>query len=286
MPQLWAGRMRRDAFDALKYGCTGLMGIHWRTRILGPNVSALAKAAWDQKGWSEAAPASPEGAGRYLPVADFYADWARSGVRPGGGRADRRDLHSAGWPHAAAGRLGDRSRQHPARRTPLGRSAKGIRLCRRVGGLAAADRRAGQSRTLRLLVEQLPLPSLDCRGALRLGPIQRGPGQGQGRKGSAGAEEARTGTGLAGKERTGGDLRRNAPPPAGHRHQPRRDGQRVQLAAADAAGALDRARPGVGQTAGRGLAGRRHAVESSTRANRGCSCPRSARASWPARRSG
>ena len=48
-PQLWAGRMRRDAVDALKYGCTGLMGIHWRTRILAPNVSALAQAAWSQE---------------------------------------------------------------------------------------------------------------------------------------------------------------------------------------------------------------------------------------------
>ena len=53
-PQLWAGRMRRDAADALAYGCTGLMGIHWRTRILGPNVSALAMAAWDQSGWNPA----------------------------------------------------------------------------------------------------------------------------------------------------------------------------------------------------------------------------------------
>jgi hypothetical protein len=52
IPQLWAGRMRRDAADALAYGCTGLMGIHWRTRILGPNVSALAHAAWDQQGWN------------------------------------------------------------------------------------------------------------------------------------------------------------------------------------------------------------------------------------------
>jgi hypothetical protein len=52
IPQLWVGRMRRDAADALAYGCTGLLGIHWRTRILGPNVSALAKAAWDQKGWN------------------------------------------------------------------------------------------------------------------------------------------------------------------------------------------------------------------------------------------
>jgi hypothetical protein len=51
-PQLWAGRMRKDAMDALAYGCDGLLGIHWRTRVLGPNISALAKAAWDQKSWS------------------------------------------------------------------------------------------------------------------------------------------------------------------------------------------------------------------------------------------
>ncbi len=55
-PQLWAGRMRRDAADALRYGCTGLMGIHWRTRILGPNVLALARAAWDQSEWSKTQP--------------------------------------------------------------------------------------------------------------------------------------------------------------------------------------------------------------------------------------
>jgi hypothetical protein len=47
-PQLWAGRMRRDAADALRYGCDGLLGIHWRTRILSANVLALARAAWDQ----------------------------------------------------------------------------------------------------------------------------------------------------------------------------------------------------------------------------------------------
>jgi hypothetical protein len=47
-PQLWAGRMRRDAADALRYGCDGLLGIHWRTRVLSPNVRALARAAWDQ----------------------------------------------------------------------------------------------------------------------------------------------------------------------------------------------------------------------------------------------
>ncbi len=51
-PQLWAGRMRKDAQDALAYGCDGLLGIHWRTRALGPNVSALARAAWDQRSWA------------------------------------------------------------------------------------------------------------------------------------------------------------------------------------------------------------------------------------------
>jgi hypothetical protein len=50
-PQFWVGRMRRDAADALRYGCDGLMGIHWRTRVLAPNVAALAQAAWDQQPW-------------------------------------------------------------------------------------------------------------------------------------------------------------------------------------------------------------------------------------------
>ncbi len=54
-PQLWVGRMRKDAVDARKYGCDGLMGLHWRTRILGPNISALAQAAWEQGDWSRPA---------------------------------------------------------------------------------------------------------------------------------------------------------------------------------------------------------------------------------------
>ena len=57
-PQLWVGRMRKDASDALRYGCTGLMGIHWRTRLLGPNADALAKAAWDMEPWQEENPPS------------------------------------------------------------------------------------------------------------------------------------------------------------------------------------------------------------------------------------
>ena len=85
--QLWAGRMRKDAADALSYGCTGLLGIHWRTRILAPNVSALAAAAWDQSTFNPAInqqlpspPKPPEGpiGGQYAaynnPIADTEDD--------------------------------------------------------------------------------------------------------------------------------------------------------------------------------------------------------------------
>ena len=94
--QLWAGRMRADAADALAYGCNGLIGIHWRTKTLQTNVSALAQAGWSIA-TQDAKPVNgpetpvtrhpslvtPEEADsnfmrviRDLPVDDFYADWA------------------------------------------------------------------------------------------------------------------------------------------------------------------------------------------------------------------
>jgi Glycosyl hydrolase family 67 N-terminus len=72
-PQLWVGRMFRDASDARRYGCDGLMGIHWRTRLVGPAVSALAQAAWERNG-----PSYSDGdAERSDSVERFYLDWAR-----------------------------------------------------------------------------------------------------------------------------------------------------------------------------------------------------------------
>jgi len=71
--------MRRDAADALRYGCDGLMGIHWRTRVLSPNVAALAQAAWDQGAWAGYTanqPAAPPPKEVFPPTGDFYSDWA------------------------------------------------------------------------------------------------------------------------------------------------------------------------------------------------------------------
>lgn len=74
-PQLWAGRMRKDAMDAHNFGCNGLFGIHWRTQIISPNVSALAEAAWDQDNWKTLRLSDTV---RDIPVVDFYEDWTKS----------------------------------------------------------------------------------------------------------------------------------------------------------------------------------------------------------------
>lgn len=82
--QLWAGRMRKDAFDSWQYGCTGLLGIHWRTRSIGPGISSLAKAAWDCDQYT--AGTGYDMSLRDLPVEDFYTDWVFSefGIRDQG----------------------------------------------------------------------------------------------------------------------------------------------------------------------------------------------------------
>jgi len=76
-PQLWVGRMRQDAADALANGCSGLLGIHWRTRVLGPNISALARAGWDQTPWASPAPPASGAEG---PVKGIYVSFPDSPI--------------------------------------------------------------------------------------------------------------------------------------------------------------------------------------------------------------
>jgi hypothetical protein len=90
-PQPWVGRMRYDAADALNRGCTGLIGIHWRTQEIAPNVAALAAAAWEQP-WKaclqDLPPDSPDGKvhdiarARTAPVEDFYLDHSNAHFGP------------------------------------------------------------------------------------------------------------------------------------------------------------------------------------------------------------
>jgi hypothetical protein len=80
--QPWVGRMRYDAADALRRGCTGLMGIHWRTKILSQNIAALAQAGWDQS-WASSQrlldnPTPEADLRRAMPADDFYRDFARA----------------------------------------------------------------------------------------------------------------------------------------------------------------------------------------------------------------
>jgi hypothetical protein len=70
--QLWAGRVLRDAEDAGRHGCDGFIGIHWRTRALGPQAAALARAGWIRR---EAGVDDTHAAGS---LADLYEDWAAS----------------------------------------------------------------------------------------------------------------------------------------------------------------------------------------------------------------
>jgi hypothetical protein len=72
IPQLWAGRVRKDALDAYRYGCDGLMGIHWRTMALSPAFKALSDAGWNASAYG--LPATDDD--RDYPVDDLYRDWA------------------------------------------------------------------------------------------------------------------------------------------------------------------------------------------------------------------
>ena len=83
-PQLWVGRLRRDASDAHASGCTGLMGIHWRTKILSPNFATLAAAGWSQEWDNKLDMRHPSSTGpRDLPCTDFYVEWCQSEFGPG-----------------------------------------------------------------------------------------------------------------------------------------------------------------------------------------------------------
>ena len=89
----WVGRIRFDAADAKRLGCTGFMGLHWHTKFLMNNIATVARASWDQSYVPAAFGASPypvPGDGkrtvpiarapytRTMPVDDYYADFTHA----------------------------------------------------------------------------------------------------------------------------------------------------------------------------------------------------------------
>ena len=46
-PQFWVERILDHAARGARYGCNGLLAVHWRTSELVPEFAALQAAAWD-----------------------------------------------------------------------------------------------------------------------------------------------------------------------------------------------------------------------------------------------
>ncbi|MCY3018274.1 MAG: GDSL-type esterase/lipase family protein [Planctomycetota bacterium] len=77
--QLWVSRMFFNSSVAYRYGCEGMLAIHWRTAAISPNIAAVARAGWDFDGaGGDANPPVGPDPGKMSPVVDaFWADWGR-----------------------------------------------------------------------------------------------------------------------------------------------------------------------------------------------------------------
>jgi hypothetical protein len=75
--QLWAERMFVNSAEASRYGCEGMMAIHWRTAAIAPNITALAQAGWDFS-TADGLSANPATVAGKVPGMDAYwAEWGR-----------------------------------------------------------------------------------------------------------------------------------------------------------------------------------------------------------------
>jgi hypothetical protein len=95
--QLWVERMFRDSSDALRYGCEGMMAIHWRTAAIAPNIAALAQAGWNCDR------STTPGASSALDA--FWDDWGRGMFGGGAGGEAGRILEEFDGKHPAINAL-------------------------------------------------------------------------------------------------------------------------------------------------------------------------------------
>ncbi|MCX6929376.1 MAG: hypothetical protein NT154_40095 [Verrucomicrobia bacterium] len=75
--QLWVERMLVNSSDAFRYGCEGIMAIHWRTAAIAPNITALARAGWDFDGMDGAQTNACAIDGKMPGMDAYWADWGR-----------------------------------------------------------------------------------------------------------------------------------------------------------------------------------------------------------------
>src|ERR1039458_3807614 len=119
--QLWVERMFANSLDAYRYGCEGMMAIHWQTAAMTPNIMALAQAGWDFEGPAPDRPgALPEsdstGASNAaaqartsrMPALDtFWADWGRGTFGGTAGAEAGGIMRQTDGPHVAINAPGD-----------------------------------------------------------------------------------------------------------------------------------------------------------------------------------
>ena len=75
--QLWAERMFVNSSDACRYGCEGMMAIHWRTAAIAPNITALAQAGWSIDPAGAVNVNSSAVGGRMPGMHAYWGDWGR-----------------------------------------------------------------------------------------------------------------------------------------------------------------------------------------------------------------
>jgi len=75
--QLWAERMFANSAEASRYGCEGMMAIHWRTAAIAPNITALAQAGWGFDAAGSVNTNSPSADGKMPGIDAFWAEWGR-----------------------------------------------------------------------------------------------------------------------------------------------------------------------------------------------------------------
>ena len=75
--QLWVERMLVNSSDASRYGCDGMMAIHWRTAAVSPNITALSRGAWDFDGADAIRNTAPAADGKLPGMDAYWADWGQ-----------------------------------------------------------------------------------------------------------------------------------------------------------------------------------------------------------------